>query len=505
MLTSSSSSLPPPTDLHFMARALGGVVSGQQILAPGPGHSDGDRSLSVKPDKDDPEGFVVYSHSGDDWKTCREHVRTRLGLTAFAAKKSNGNGSGGEPWKFVAEYIYRDEAGEPYLRVQKYLDENGRKQYPQFHFENGAWAKGKPAGARLPYHLPELIAAPLNAPVKFCEGEKDSDALAKLGFISTTASEGAGAPWDPALTKWFKGRPVVILVDADKPGRKHGQKVAAALNGVAASVRVLDLFPDRTDGSDVSDWLKDDRAGSRLAKLAKDADEWEAPSDSGGGGSGASAGKGDGELIDDLAALPKLQYEKRREAAAEQLGIRVSALDKIVTEARGETKGKDDGALCEHWRVEPSDEPVDGGALLEALVDTIRGYVFLSEDQAVVVALWIVFSWLHEHEAFATHSPLLFVTSAERDSGKSTLLGVVNFLARRSLQSVDITGAALFRSLAKWQPTMIIDEADDALKNNIDLRSVINSGWTRGQGVIRCHPDTHEPERFSTFARKSSA
>src|SRR5262249_30641678 len=31
---------------------------------------------------------------------------------------------------------------------------------------------------------------------------------------------------------------------------------------------------------------------------------------------------------------------------------------------------------------------------------------------------------------------------------------------------------------------------------------VINSGWTRGQGVIRCHPDSHEPELFSTFAPK---
>ena len=49
---------------------------------------------------------------------------------------------------------------------------------------------------------------------------------------------------------------------------------------------------------------------------------------------------------------------------------------------------------------------------------------------------------------------------------------------------------------------MIVDEADDALGDNPDLRSVINSGWTRGQGVIRCHPDTHEPELFSTFAPK---
>lgn len=126
----------------------------------------------------------------------------------------------------------------------------------------------------------------------------------------------------------------------------------------------------------------------------------------------------------------------------------------------------------------------------------------MSEEQAVAVTLWIVFSWLHELEDAVTHSPILYVTSAEKDSGKSTLLGVGNFLARRSLQSVDISGPALFRSIAKWQPCLIVDEADDALSDNPDLRSVINSGWTRGQGVIRCHPDTHEPELFSTFAPK---
>ena len=79
---------------------------------------------------------------------------------------------------------------------------------------------------------------------------------------------------------------------------------------------------------------------------------------------------------------------------------------------------------------------------------------------------------------------------------------MINFLARRSLLSVDISGAALFRSITKWQPTLIVDEADDVLVDNADLRSVINSGWTRGQGTIRCHPDTHEPELFSTFAPK---
>ncbi len=67
-------------DLHALARALGGEVSGRQVLAPGPGHSPRDRSLSVLVDADAPEGFVVYSHSGDDPLACRDHVRAAAGL-----------------------------------------------------------------------------------------------------------------------------------------------------------------------------------------------------------------------------------------------------------------------------------------------------------------------------------------------------------------------------------------------------------------------------------------
>jgi hypothetical protein len=34
-------------DLRSLARALGGEVVGRQVLAPGPGHSRRDRSLSI--------------------------------------------------------------------------------------------------------------------------------------------------------------------------------------------------------------------------------------------------------------------------------------------------------------------------------------------------------------------------------------------------------------------------------------------------------------------------
>jgi putative DNA primase/helicase len=64
-----------------IARRLGGQISGgDTILCPGPGHSVRDRSLAVKLDPNAPDGFLTYSHAGDDWRECRNHVRERLGL-----------------------------------------------------------------------------------------------------------------------------------------------------------------------------------------------------------------------------------------------------------------------------------------------------------------------------------------------------------------------------------------------------------------------------------------
>lgn len=68
-------------DARALARALGGDVAGRDgVLVPGPGHSPKDRSLSIHLDANAPDGFLIYSHAGDDWRTCRDYVRSRLGL-----------------------------------------------------------------------------------------------------------------------------------------------------------------------------------------------------------------------------------------------------------------------------------------------------------------------------------------------------------------------------------------------------------------------------------------
>ena len=66
-----------------IALALGGEVHGREVLAPGPGHSAKDRSLSVTLSPVAPGGLLIHSFAGDDWRYCRDHVRERLGMPAF--------------------------------------------------------------------------------------------------------------------------------------------------------------------------------------------------------------------------------------------------------------------------------------------------------------------------------------------------------------------------------------------------------------------------------------
>lgn len=67
--------------LPQIARALNGKVSGRQVVAAGPGHSHRDQSLSVRLSVASPDGFLVHSHAGDDWRVCRDYVADRLGLS----------------------------------------------------------------------------------------------------------------------------------------------------------------------------------------------------------------------------------------------------------------------------------------------------------------------------------------------------------------------------------------------------------------------------------------
>ena len=73
-------------NLKNVAHALGGEITRNQVRAPGPGHSQQDRSLSIALSQSAPGGFVVHSFAGDDPIACKDYVRQKLGLAPFQPK-----------------------------------------------------------------------------------------------------------------------------------------------------------------------------------------------------------------------------------------------------------------------------------------------------------------------------------------------------------------------------------------------------------------------------------
>ena len=99
--------------------------------------------------------------------------------------------------------------------------------------------------------------------------------------------------------------------------------------------------------------------------------------------------------------------------------------------------------------------------MLRDIIQRIHRHVVCSLDDALAIALWIMFAWVHDE--VATHSPILNINSAEPESGKSTTLGLISFLAPRCVSSVEISEAALYRAIELWQPSFVIDEFDSVL------------------------------------------
>jgi len=207
----------------------------------------------------------------------------------------------------------------------------------------------------------------------------------------------------------------------------------------------------------------------------------------------------DNAVIGELASLDPLEYELGRDLAAAGLGIRVSALDKLVKGRRAASQAEN--AVLPHWNVEPSAEPVDGAALLNNLRQIFRRYVVLPTGADIVLSLWVLHAWTMDAGDI---SPLMVLVSPTKRCGKTSVLILIYFLTPRSELSSNITAPALFRYIEDVRPTLLIDEADSFAKDNEELRGILNSGHTKAAANVIRNVD-HKPRRFSTWAPKAIA
>ncbi len=162
----------------------------------------------------------------------------------------------GELRGWTAEAIQRlelglDERGRVTFPVRDRTDKLvGLPRYqPNPERRDGPKVKADAGSRRELFPAPEAVDG---EPVYLVEGEPDAVAGASLG-VPAVAVPGANK-WESSWPERFAGRRVVVCMDSDKEGRKAARRAAEALSGHAAEVKVIDLDPQRDDGSDIGDW-----------------------------------------------------------------------------------------------------------------------------------------------------------------------------------------------------------------------------------------------------------
>ena len=144
-------------------------------------------------------------------------------------------------------YDYTNLEGERIYQVIRYEP----KTFRQRRIDNGQVVWNLQGVTPLPFRLDYFHNKPL---VFIVEGEKDVLNLEKLGVAATCNSGGSGK-WTQEHSKYLKDKDVVILPDNDEPGQKHAREVQASLQGIAKSVKTLDL-PGLLPKQDSYDWLQ---------------------------------------------------------------------------------------------------------------------------------------------------------------------------------------------------------------------------------------------------------
>ncbi len=216
-----------------------------QITALCPAHRDKSPSLSAG--LGDGGQAVLRCHAG----CATDRILAELGLT-WADVYPEGVRNGHQ--EITARYDYTDEHGTLLYQVVRYSPKDFRQRRPD---AAGDWTWKLDKTRRVLFRLPRVIAAiKAGESIYVAEGEKDVIALERAGVTATCNSGGAGK-WRAEHTEALRGAEVVVVADQDDPGRKHADRIAAALNGVARSVRVVEPI----EGKDASDHLA---AGHKL-------------------------------------------------------------------------------------------------------------------------------------------------------------------------------------------------------------------------------------------------
>jgi hypothetical protein len=154
----------------------------------------------------------------------------------------------------------------------------------------------------------------------------------------------------------------------------------------------------------------------------------------------------------------------------------------------------------------PETAAIATAQLLDAIKSWILTYVVISEEQAAILAVWVLHTYVLDASDI---TPYIHITAPEKESGKSLLMDVLAAVACNPIRSGGMTAAALVRMVDKFHPTVFLDEMDAAIGGDKEFaeaqRGILNEGFKRGGRFFKCDGKDHELRAFEVFSCKCFA
>ena len=214
----------------------------------------------------------------------------------------------------------------------------------------------------------------------------------------------------------------------------------------------------------------------------------------------------DNAILDLVSRLDAIELGRARKGIAGLLMTGLGGLDDKIGEIiRKRVATPEDGT--DEAKLLPWPDPVtDFGSVLDTVAGVLQKILAAPSTHLDAETLWAAHTHLLlRRELGIRHSPRLAIQSKLEDSGKTTAMTALLYIAARATATSSLTGASLFRETDANHWTVLWDEADMAFHKNTnpELIGVFNAGHDRKFALVHRQvplPEGgYETRTFDTF------
>lgn len=166
-------------------------------------------------------------------------------------------------------------------------------------------------------------------------------------------------------------------------------------------------------------------------------------------------------------------------------------------------------SLTQDWvekfkRDEISKDELDPGNLVNMIEQYLKKFYYTNDNNVYKVLALYIYSTYY-YELFA-QIPYLYLTGS-KGSGKSILDECIKLFSFNAKMALDITEAALFRTLSVEGGVLILDEQENLNSKNSrttdnSMAAILKGGYARSGFVYRVNTEKGTTERFSVYGPK---